>query len=172
MQIIKMKIVDLSQDPANARKHDQKNLAAIKGSLAAFGQQKPIIIDENNIVLAGNGTLHCAIALGWDEIDCVVSDLKSATEKKAFALADNRTSELASWFDDILADQLQSLIDDDFNIESIGFASLNAEIEDNDDDPLISDDREILIVVECKDETQQAQLYQEFEDRKIKCKLM
>lgn len=121
MQIIKIKIADLIHDPANARKHDDKNLSAIKGSLAAFGQQKPIVIDEKNVVLAGNGTLEAAKALGWTEIGCVVTDLKTSTDKKAFALADNRTSELASWDTDILSDALKGLTLDDFDITSIGF---------------------------------------------------
>lgn len=121
MKIIKMKIADLIHDPANARKHDDKNLSAIKGSLAAFGQQKPIVIDEKNVVLAGNGTLEAAKSLGWTEIGCVVTDLKTSTDKKAFALADNRTSELASWDTDILSDALKGLTLDDFDITSIGF---------------------------------------------------
>jgi len=116
-----MKIADLLHDPANARKHDERNLSAIKGSLVAFGQQKPIVIDEKNVVLAGNGTLEAAKSLGWTEIDCVVTDLKTSTDKKAFALADNRTSELASWDTDILSDALKGLTLDDFDITSIGF---------------------------------------------------
>lgn len=53
-------IVDLQLDPHNSRKHPDKNLAAIKGSLSKFGQQKPIVIDKNNVVIAGNGTLQAA----------------------------------------------------------------------------------------------------------------
>lgn len=107
-------------DSNNARIHDKKNLAAIKGSLTKFGQQKPIVISDKNIVLAGNGTLAAAIALGWNEIACVKTTLDEFNSK-AYALADNRSSELASWDTDILGKTLKALSDDGFNIADIGF---------------------------------------------------
>jgi len=63
-------------DPANARKHNPKNIEAIKGSLARFGQQKPIVIDKNNVVIAGNGTLQAAKELGLDKIAVHVTSLE------------------------------------------------------------------------------------------------
>lgn len=74
MQIITKKISELTPDPNNARQHGDKNLAAIVGSLKKFGQQHPIIIDENGMVLAGNGRLEAAKYIGWDEIDCVKAE--------------------------------------------------------------------------------------------------
>jgi len=62
MQIETILVADLHLDPSNARNHPTKNLDAIKGSLAKFGQQKPIVIDKNNVVIAGNGTLEAAKA--------------------------------------------------------------------------------------------------------------
>ena len=121
MQLEILPISSLIPDPNNVRQHDEKNLSAIKGSLAKFGQQKPIVIDEKNVVIAGNGTLESAKALGWTEINCVRSDLKTMTEKTAFALADNRTAELATWNMDALGSELLSLQDDGFEIEEIGF---------------------------------------------------
>jgi hypothetical protein len=106
------KVAELAADPANARKHSDRNLDAIKASLTRFGQQKPIVIDSSGVVRAGNGTLAAAKALGWAEIDCVVSDLAGA-EATAYAIADNRTAELAEWDDAVLAATLQSLADED-----------------------------------------------------------
>jgi DNA modification methylase len=121
MKIEKRKIADLSQDPANVRKHPERNLEAIIASLRRFGQQHPIVIDINNTVRAGNGRLQAAIALGWDEIDCVVTDLKGS-EAIAYAIADNRTAELAEWDDDMLAAQLHGLLtDDEALLEAAGF---------------------------------------------------
>lgn len=114
------KISDLHFDPANARKHSEKNLSAIKGSLAKFGQQKPIVVDKNNVVIAGNGTLQAAKSLGWDSISAVKTELEGA-EAIAFALADNRTAELAEWDIDPLNKTLQSLKDIDFDLGAIGF---------------------------------------------------
>jgi len=107
-----MKVSDLSQDPANARKHDDRNIDSIIASLRRFGQQKPIVIDMNNIVRAGNGTLEAAKRLGWDSIECVKTSLKGS-DAIAYAIADNRTAELAEWDSDILAAQLNGLLTDD-----------------------------------------------------------
>jgi DNA modification methylase len=121
MKIEKRKIADLSQDPANVRKHPERNLDAIVASLRRFGQQHPIVIDVNNTVRAGNGRLQAAIQLGWDEIDCVVTDLKGS-EAIAYAIADNRTAELAEWDEDILAAQLHGLLtDDEALLKAAGF---------------------------------------------------
>ena len=112
MQIFKFKVADLSNDPANARKHDDKNIDSIIASLRRFGQQTPIVIDASNVVRAGNGTLEAAKRLGWDSIECVKTDLKGS-DAIAYAIADNRTAELAEWDSDILAAQLNGLLTDD-----------------------------------------------------------
>jgi site-specific DNA-methyltransferase (adenine-specific) len=108
MKTVKKKIKDLHFDPSNARKHDDKNLSSIIASLKRFGQQKPIVIDKDSIVRAGNGTLAAAIKLGWDSIDTVTSSL-DASELTAYAIADNRTAELAEWDIDVLEQSLKSL---------------------------------------------------------------
>ncbi len=120
MQIESISVADLNLDPSNARAHPTKNLDAIKGSLAKFGQQKPIVIDANNVVIAGNGTLEAAKALKWSTVQCVRSCLEG-TDKMAFAIADNRTSELATWEDTVLRDSLTALDEVGFDLGSIGF---------------------------------------------------
>jgi DNA modification methylase len=89
-------VESLQEDPANARTHDDRNLDAIKKSLATFGQRKPIVVREG-IVVAGNGTLRAARALGWTRIAVADAADLTAAEAQAFALADNRTAELAGW---------------------------------------------------------------------------
>ena len=113
-------IDQLQFDPANARLHPVVNLDAIRGSLLEFGQQKPILVSRDHVVIAGNGTLRAAKELGWTEIDVRYTDL-TGPRAMAFALADNRTSELAEWDKPILGQQLQSLMDDGFQIADIGF---------------------------------------------------
>ncbi len=112
MQIEKILLSELSSDPANARKHGEQNIATIVASLKRFGQQKPIVIDSSNVVRAGNGTLEAARSLGWKEIDCVRTSLKGS-DAIAYAIADNRTAELAEWDDDVLAATLNGLLADD-----------------------------------------------------------
>ena len=120
MKIQSVAIADLVFDPANARKHEAKNLDAIKGSLARFGQQKPIVVGSKGVIIAGNGTLAAARSLGWEKIDVVYTDL-TGTDATAFAIADNRTSELAEWDAGVLSETLKSLQEMDFDLGSIGF---------------------------------------------------
>jgi site-specific DNA-methyltransferase (adenine-specific) len=132
MDVINIEISRLEQDPNNARRHSEKNLKAIKGSLAKFGQQKPIVIDSKHVVIAGNGTLEAAKELGWTHINVVVTELDELG-KMAFALADNKTSELAEWDDDTLRYQLDWLDKQDFDIGDIGFGDFSLDDKDKDE---------------------------------------
>lgn len=121
LKINEMPLDEIIFDPTNARTHSAENLRAIRGSLAAFGQRKPIVITSENIVIAGNGTVAAAKELGWETIAAVeVPQDWSAEKIKAFALADNKTAELADW--DSAALSLQALeLGDEFNLEEFGF---------------------------------------------------
>ena len=102
-------IASLTLDPANVRTHDEKNLAAIRGSLARFGQRSPVVVQRQGmIVRAGNGRLLAAKELGWTHMAALVVD-EGDVEATAFAIADNRTAELAGWDDAALAKVLGSL---------------------------------------------------------------
>ena len=142
LQIERRSIAELSNDPANARKHNDKNIEAIIASLRRFGQQKPIVIDRNNIVRAGNGTLEAARRLGWDSIDCVKTSLEGS-DAIAYAIADNRTAELAEWDDDVLAAQLNGLLTESEEIAlAAGWTAeeIEAMVALSEDDPEITED--------------------------------
>jgi DNA modification methylase len=125
MKIQTLQIKDLTPDPENARQHDDKNLKAIQGSLKQFGQRKPIVITEDGVIVAGNGTVEAAKRLGWLEIQAVTVPSDWTPEQtKAFALADNRTAELASWSPEVLAAQLLELEEAGFEIEEFGFEKI------------------------------------------------
>jgi DNA modification methylase len=87
----------LHQDPRNPRKHDDRNLEAIRASLFQFGQLRPIVVQRSTMqVVAGNGTLQAARLAGWTHVAALVADM-SDSQARAFAIADNRTAELAAW---------------------------------------------------------------------------
>jgi ABC-type sugar transport system ATPase subunit len=121
MQLTTTKITELSLDPSNVRKHSRRNLDAIKASLRKFGQQKPIVVDAKGIVLAGNGTLTAAQELGWTEIQIVRTEL-AGVSATAFAIADNRTAELAEWEEDKLNAVLKSLQDEGVDLIDVGYS--------------------------------------------------
>jgi DNA modification methylase len=139
MEVMRRLLEDLLMDPENARKHSQKNLDAIKASLEKFGQRKPIVINNKGVVLAGNGTLEAARSLKWDyiEVATVPEDWDEATAR-AYALADNRSAELAEWDESVLAKSLLELMDQEWDIEELGFDLPEPDIipEDPDEVPI------------------------------------
>ena len=126
MKIERLEISKLTPDPENARSHDDANIRAIAGSLDQFGQRKPIVVTADNVVVAGNGTLRAAQQLGWSDIDVVrVPKDWSDAKVKAFALADNRTAELAEWNHEVLIEQLFEVDDAGFDVNVFGFENFD-----------------------------------------------
>ena len=112
LETLTVPIDSLTQDPANARKHDQANLDAIKASLARFGQTKPIVLHANGTtIIAGNGTWQAAKDLGWTTIAAAPTSLSDA-DAIAYGIADNRTAELAEWNDETLRELISGLPDE------------------------------------------------------------
>lgn len=130
--IIKTVAIDsLTSDPDNARSHPEQNLKAISGSLETFGQVKPLIVNGQSIVLAGNGTLEAAKSLGWTEIEVAqVPAHWTWEQQRAFALADNRTAELAIWDSEKLAAQLLELDAVGWELDNVGFEKLQPPTEE------------------------------------------
>ena len=169
----RVKIDSLKFDPRNARKHDDRNIKAIMDSLSKFGQQKAIVVGDGGVVIAGNGTLEAAKRLGWDTIDVRRSGLK-ADEATANAIADNRSAELAEWDDPVLGDILGELKESGWELDDLGFnvddfKKINKieEIKEIDD----SEIDEFCLFVQCKDETQLQNLYEELIQRNYEVKL-
>lgn len=114
--IVFVAIDTLHEDPANAKKHPEKNLAAIRASLLEFGQVEPLIVmADTNRVIGGNGRLAVMRDLGWTEIK-VVFFRGSETQARALAIALNRTGELGEWDAKALKDTLESIAADGFDV--------------------------------------------------------
>lgn len=119
LRFLAVPLASLNLDPANARLHRENNLETLKASLAQFCQRKPVVVQKDGmIVRAGNGTVRAARALGWTEIAAVIVDDDNATASQ-YAIADNRTAELAEWDDEALASLLQGM--DEQTRQSVGF---------------------------------------------------
>ena len=111
----------LIPDPDNTREHSERNIEAIKRSIQRFGIRKPIVAKEDTkVTYAGNATLEAALQLGIEEIP--VAWIPAGTKEtvcRAYAIADNRTAELANW-DTTRLDTLISELQD-IDLEDIGF---------------------------------------------------
>jgi len=159
LEIKVIAIDDLTLDPDNARAHNQKNLDAIAKSLQMFGQRKPVVITNENVVVAGNGTLEAAKQIGWKGLAVVrvPSDWDSDTIK-AYALADNRSAELASWDTDILLSQLRELKLEDWNVGDFGFKDFDLKTREEIDTGMKEIAERYEVVIECEDENEQTAL--------------
>jgi DNA modification methylase len=113
----------------NARTHSQKQIQQIAASIKEFGFNNPILIDQENSILAGHGRWAAASALGLDEVPVLRVEHMSAEQKRAYVLADNRLAEKAGWDEDTLRIELGELsaLELDFDVEITGFAT--AEID-------------------------------------------
>jgi len=106
----------------NARTHSRKQLRQIADSIRRFGFTNPVLVDNQDMILAGHGRVAAAQLLGLAEIPVLCIGHLSPKERKAYALADNKIALNAGWDQELLALELQELIDLDFDIELTGFS--------------------------------------------------
>lgn len=154
----------LRENPANARAHDDRSVAALTADLGEFGQQKPIVTDARGVVAAGNGTLAAARQLGWQYVAAVKSNLKGHA-LTAYAIADNRTADLSTFDDQILRDQLATLAAeaDDGLLHAAGYSPEDlAEMLGEDDADETAEDLTVpetwMVSVEVASEAEQRRL--------------
>lgn len=161
----------LVPDPANARKHSEKNLTAIAASLRVYGQRTPIVANRaNNVVLKGNGTLAAARSIGWTHLAVVWVEDDPATAA-GYSIADNRTAELAEWDEKALDQLLRSVQTEDQELATM-LDELAQELdlvppEESGEQQQAQGEQEIQrkfqVIVDCKDEEQQLALLEEFD---------
>ena len=121
-----IKIKDLREWENNVRIHTKRNLEALKQSLRAFKQTKPILVQKSTYrIIAGNGTYQAAVALGWEEIECRLFDVDDETAE-AMMIADNRTGELSEWDEGNLVEGLKRL-QDVGKLDIVGYDTLELE---------------------------------------------
>lgn len=90
MEVITMKLADLVKPEKNVRIHTEQQLKEFQRSVTMFGQIRPIVIDENNIILAGNGLYDTLVAMGRDTADVYRYDNLTENQKKKLMIADNK----------------------------------------------------------------------------------
>jgi DNA modification methylase len=121
--IVSRPIDQLKPDPNNPRCHSKKQIRQIAQSIKTFGFNVPILIDRDGNVVAGHGRLLAARELGMTEVPTLCLDHLTPVQLCAFRIADNRLTEIATWDDRLLAQQLKdlSLLGLDFSLEVTGF---------------------------------------------------
>ncbi|WP_421776702.1 site-specific DNA-methyltransferase [Gardnerella sp. KA00255] len=105
----------------NARTHSEAQVSQIAASIREFGFLSPILVAEDNTILAGHGRLAAAQKLGLKKVPCVKENHLTETQKRAYIIADNKLSLNAGWDSELLAVELSELEGADFNLDLLGF---------------------------------------------------
>lgn len=129
-QLLSLPVEDLKPFARNARTHSDKQIECLAHSMQAFGFINPVLVDLNNVIIAGHGRVTAARRVGLSHVPAARIEGLTADQLRAYRLADNRLAELAGWDQQILAIELQHLmeVDLDFNIETIGWNMPEIEI--------------------------------------------
>ena len=123
MQIVEKKVTELKAYEKNPRKNDNA-VAPVAESIKEFGFKVPIIVDKDNVIVAGHTRLRAAKKLGMKTVPCIVADDLTPDQIKAFRVADNSSAQIAEWDLSLLNDELTDL---DFDMSLFG---LEKEVND------------------------------------------
>jgi hypothetical protein len=125
----------------NARTHSKQQIRQIAASIKEFGFTNPVLIGDDDEIIAGHGRVEAAKLLGWHEVPTVRLSHLTATQRRAYVLADNKLALSACWDHDVLADELAALLDVDFDVEIAGFSPIEFVADDSQTHSSRRDDR-------------------------------
>jgi DNA modification methylase len=112
----------------NARTHSPKQIRQIARSIERFGFNNPVLVDDDDQIIAGHGRVEAAKLLNMKTVPTVRLSHLSEAEKKAYILADNRLAEKAGWDNEVLAIELRGLVDLGFDVLLTGFEPAEVDI--------------------------------------------
>lgn len=149
LPIQSVEIARLRANPRNARTHSRRQIKQIAASIEQFGFTNAVLISDDDEIIAGHGRVEAAKLLGFERVPTVRLSHLTPAQRRAYAIADNKLALNAGWDQELLAIELQGLIDIDFDIDLTGFAlaeidllldeaqesSLNVRADDGDDLP-------------------------------------
>lgn len=175
LSILYQKPSTLKLNEKNPRKNDHV-VDKIAASITEFGFTNPILIDKHKEIIAGHTRLKAAIKLGLKEVPTIALENLTPAQAKAYMIADNKLNELAEWDRDVLKELLHEL-PPTINTETLGFSQeeldrlVNFKPDLPDEDPEPQEVKsDYTIVVMCKDEDSQQELFLELRDRGFKIK--
>lgn len=123
MNIVYMDINELKEYENNPRDNEAA-VPYVKNSIKEFGFKVPIVVDTDNVIIAGHTRLAAAKELGLKEVPCIVANDLTEEQVKAFRLVDNKTHEASKWDIEKLAEEIDSIMG--IEMEDFGFADITA----------------------------------------------
>lgn len=157
-----MAIRDIIPYKKNPRRNDQ-SVEAVKESIRQCEYIAPIIIDENNVILAGHTRAKALKALGKDEVEVMQVTGLTDEQKRKYRLLDNKTAEASSWDIDLLEIELEDLDFDDFDF---GF-----DIKDEEPSEIkeVEYHEKISVVIECENDEEAEDIFEQLTEEGYKC---
>jgi DNA modification methylase len=122
MDVEAMPVESLKPYARNARTHSRKQIRQIANSIQRFGFTNPVLISDDNEIVAGHGRVEAAKLLGHASVPTLRLSHLNAAERRAYVIADNKLALNAGWDRELLAIELQGLIEMDFDLELTGFS--------------------------------------------------
>ncbi|HBK1438259.1 TPA: ParB N-terminal domain-containing protein [Escherichia coli] len=130
----------------NSRTHSDEQVEQLVNSIREFGFTNPVLIDEKNELIAGHGRLAAAEILEMDKVPAIRLSNLSEKQKKAYRIADNKLVLNAGWDMQLLAEEVKELMDDDFDIDLLGFNDAELDEMLSDEQPQEEDDNSSPVV--------------------------
>jgi ParB-like chromosome segregation protein Spo0J len=122
MAIEAMAVARLRPFAKNARVHSKRQIRQIADSIQRFGFTNPVLISDDAVVIAGHGRVQAAKLLGLENVPTLRLSHLNAAQCRAYVLADNKLALNAGWDREVLAIELQALVDLEFDVEVTGFS--------------------------------------------------
>lgn len=176
--MVDRKVSDLIPYVNNSRVHDEEQIIQICSSIKEFGFTNPVLIDEENEIIAGHGRLMAAKKLNLKTVPCIVLAGLSEAQKKAYVIADNSIALNSSWDMDVLSREVEALQAEDFDLNLLGFKDdfmvtlFDDPAPEPEQKPNGEEYTEIFnILVECDNEAHQQEIYDELTQKGLKCRV-
>lgn len=168
MKVVNIAIDNIKPYSKNPRNND-KAVDYVANSIKEFGFKVPIVIDKNNVIVAGHTRYKASVKLGLKEVPCIIADDLTNEQIKAFRLADNKVSEFADWNLDLLDEELDDIINIDMS--DFGFDEIVDSCEaENEDDVKIEEDYCVAIDFDTEKECQEA--FEKLTEEGYKCRIL
>jgi ParB family chromosome partitioning protein len=159
----------------NSRTHSDDQINQVASSIKEFGFTNPVLIDEQGGIIAGHGRVMAAKKLGLSEVPTITLEGLTKAQVKAYVIADNQLALNSGWDFDTLNLEVESLTEMGFDVSLLGLSDLMPdELDEKENNSLsdVKDENQFLLVIECKNETDQNIIYEELLTRNYNIRLM
>lgn len=167
----------------NSRTHSEEQVAQLASAMREFGFTNPVFIDEKNGIIAGHGRVKAAALLGMSSVPCITVTGLTDAQRRAYVIADNKLALNAGWDDDMLRAEIEEVVSLGITTDLLGFSTdeiddlMDADGDDKTDrrdekEKTLAEGINYQVIVQCPNETEQAQLLTRLEKEGYKCRAL